>query len=128
MQDDLFNDRFAVYKKLMDVEFCKQLTKHGMDFMSDYYRMEFEEEHLKIAEGIVKTDERNRKHRMIDIYVTDPILLKIWKLCVSRVMVMSKNRIWKEAMDRKLFKDDENHKYLFSLVYDKTNSLYGWGE
>lgn len=127
MQNDLFKqDELTVYKKLSDISFCKQLIKYGLDFMSDYLNMDLEEDHLKIARGIVQTTDRFNKKLTNHIDKDDPSFLRMWKVCSNRHLIRKKKSIWEEMVKRKQIEDTDDNKVLFDIVYDASGKLYGW--
>lgn len=127
MQNDFFKeDPLAIYEKLTDLDFCRSLVKYGSEFMSDYTKMDFTDEHVTIVKGVLLTTDRFNKKLSNDIYVGDHIFLKIWKLCASRHIVRKKESIWEELLKRKFVKDIPEHKSLFNLIYERSGKLYGW--
>lgn len=129
MQNDLFKpDTFKIYQKLTDLNFCRLLVLHGIDFMSDYLKMDIEEEHLLIAKGTLQATDRFNKHQNTIINSNDPKFLKIWKMCCNRHLIRSKKAICKEMSERNIVSDDHVDTLLFDLIYNATGKLYGWEE
>ena len=127
MQNDFFKpDLFKIYQKLTDINFCRLLIKEGLDFMSDYLRMDLNEEHFVIAQGVITaTDVFNKKQNNV-IYSTDPKFLKIWKMCSNRQLIKRKESIWIELSEKKIVTEDHYDKLLYDLIYNATSKLYGW--
>lgn len=129
MQNDFFKpDLFKIYQKLTDINFCRLLVKNGLDFMSDYLKMDLNEEHFDIAVGVIESTNKFNNKQNIVICSNDHKFLKIWKMCANRHLIRRKESIWKELMERKVVSEDHFDKLLFDLIYNASGKMYGWEE
>lgn len=121
------SEQLKLHKLMCDFQFVMSVINKGKDTVEKFYRIELSDEDEEVCHQMRRVHLSMERKEIIPLTSKYGDFFSMWCWCCRYSLIWNKESSYKRFLARRGVKEAIEQYETFSLIWDATDKLYGWG-